>query len=398
MVEDDNFGNLLMDVALLRSLNIRVVLVHGAAAQVEALSQSRGFTASDLDGSGITDDATLDVAITASNRVTHELLEQLSIHDLKAAQTNAVIAHPTGILKGVDQIHTGKVEKIEKEFLMTLLDNGVIPVVAPLGFDGEGATYRVNSDSVASALASALGAAKLIYVTNQQGLLFGDEVIRQVQSADLQTQLVEQENQFDLRQVSKVRCALSACEAGVPRVHVISGGEQEGLLAEVFSNEGIGTLIYVNEYQQVRPATRKDIPSILGFASFSMENEEIVTRTYESIEDCIEDFFIYEIDSNPVACVALHKFENEHCGELACLCVSASHENRGIGSKLMKFIEQEAKRSGMETLLALSTQTFAFFKTKGGFQEADVDVLPSARQESYKSSGRNSRVLIKKLK
>ena len=149
IVTHESFGNILMDVAVLRSLNIRVVLVHGASAQIKALAQEEGITASNLDGSGLTDAVTLDLALTAANRLTHEMLEGLSAYDLRAACTNAIVAHPLGILHGVDHLFTGKVERVDVELCQKLLDNGIIPVLPPLGFDGDGKTYRVNSDSIA---------------------------------------------------------------------------------------------------------------------------------------------------------------------------------------------------------------------------------------------------------
>src|SRR5204863_9517540 len=146
-------ANILLDVAVLRSLSIRVVLVHGASAQIKALADSQNVKASNLDGAGITDAPTLQLALTAANRLTHEILEGLSANDLRAACTNAIIAHPMGILQGVDQLLTGKVERVDVQLFQTLLDQGIIPVVPPLVFDGDGKTYRVNWDSVAVAVA-----------------------------------------------------------------------------------------------------------------------------------------------------------------------------------------------------------------------------------------------------
>src|SRR6516225_8585455 len=146
IVTDENFATLLLDVAVLRSLNIRVVLVHGASAQIKALGEEQKITPSDLVGSGITDAATLKLALTAANRLTHEILEGLSANDLRAASTNAIIAHPLGILHGVDHLLTGKVERVDVELLQKLLADDIIPVLPPLGFDGDGKTYRVNSD------------------------------------------------------------------------------------------------------------------------------------------------------------------------------------------------------------------------------------------------------------
>jgi amino-acid N-acetyltransferase len=180
IVTDENFGNILMDIAVLRSLNIRVVIAHGASAQIRGLANEQGVEPSNLDGSGITNEATLKLALTAANRLTHEMLEGLSANDLRAACTNAVIAHPLGILHGVDHQFTGKVERIDVEMCQKLLDNGIIPVLPPLGFDGDGKTYRVNSDNIAVAVAEALKAAKLVFITTQEGILVKDHVIRQM--------------------------------------------------------------------------------------------------------------------------------------------------------------------------------------------------------------------------
>jgi amino-acid N-acetyltransferase len=150
IVTDENFATLLLDVAVLRSLNIRVVLVHGASAQIRALADEQKITPSDLDGSGITDAATLKLALHAANRLTHEILEGLSANDLRAASTNVITAHPMGIIQGVDHLFTGKVERVDTELLQSLLAQGVVPVIPPLGFDGDGKTYRVNSDGVAA--------------------------------------------------------------------------------------------------------------------------------------------------------------------------------------------------------------------------------------------------------
>ena len=167
IIADDNFPNLLLDLAVLRSLSIRLVIVHGAAHQIQELAEQTGVTISNADGTGITDAETLKLALTAANRITHEVLEGLASNDLRAAYTNAVIAHPYGIVGGVDRLFTGRVERVDTEFLNQLLDKGVIPVIAPLGFDGDGRTFRVNSDGVALEVAEALKAAKLIFVTNR---------------------------------------------------------------------------------------------------------------------------------------------------------------------------------------------------------------------------------------
>jgi len=397
IVTDENFANLLLDVAVLRSLNIRVVLVHGAAAQIKALADEQKVTPSNLDGSGVTDAETLRLALTAANRLTHEILEGLAANDLRAACTNAVIAHPLGIIQGVDHLFTGKVERVDVEFLQMLLNQGIIPIIPPLGLDGDGKTYRVNSDGVALAVADALKAIKLIFITTQDGLIFKGQIIRQMLVANLEALLQKGKGDFLPEQLSKAECAAAACRAGVQRVHVINGRVDEGLLAEVFSNEGVGTLIYANEYEQIRRAMKKDVRSILALTKSSVAVEELVKRTRPGIERQLNEYYIFEIDKNPVACVALHTYPEMGKGEIACLYVNASHENQGIGRKLIQFVENKARAAGLNELIALSTQAFTYFQSKGGFVEGTPDDLPPARREKYEQSGRKSKVLVKKL-
>ena len=397
VVTDENFPNLLLDIAVLRSLNLRVVLVHGASAQIKALAEEQNVKATDFDGTGITDEATLKLALTAANRLTHEILEGLSANDLRAASTNAIIAHPVGIIQGVDQRFTGKVERVDVEFLQKLMEDGIVPVLPPLGFDGDGRTYRVNSDGVALAVAEALKATKLMFITSQDGIRVRDVVIRQMPLGDLESVLAMQKADVHPDLLSKAIHAVAACKAGVPRVHVINGCVDEGLLAEVFTNEGIGTLIYANEFQQIRRAMKKDIRSILNLTKNSMASEELMKRSRPVIEKQLADYHIFEIDKNPVACVALHVYPEQKKGELAFLYVSSSHENQGIGRKLIHFVENKAREMGLSELITLSTQAFTYFQSKGGFTEGTPEDLPPVRREKYEQSGRKSKVLIKKL-
>ncbi|HEX3718150.1 MAG TPA: amino-acid N-acetyltransferase [Verrucomicrobiae bacterium] len=396
IITSENFANILLDIAVLRSLSIRVLLVHGAAAQIETLAREQNIQPSNLDGSGITDEPTLKLALTAANRLTHEILEGLSANDLRAACCNALIAHPMGIIHGHDHLFTGKVERIDTELLQSLLSQGIIPVMPPLGFDGDGKTYRVNSDAVAVELAKALNAAKLIYITTSDGLLYQGRLIQQILVADLDSLLAHNKSSFAPEIFSKAHNAAAACQAGVPRVHVINGRVDEALLAEVFSNEGIGTLVYANEYQQIRRALKKDIRAILLLTKNSVASEELVKRTRAGIEKTINDFYIFETDKNPVACVALHQLDQAKA-ELACLYVAPSHENQGIGRKLIAFAENKARELGITELITLSTQAFTYFQSKAGFTEGAAEDLPPVRREKYEQSGRNSKILIKKL-
>lgn len=398
IVTEDNFANILLDLAVLRSLNIRVVVVHGASAQIRSLAEAQGVTASDLEGTGVTDAETLKLALTAANRLTHEILEGLSANDLRAASTNGIIAHPLGILQGVDHLFTGKVERVDVELFLSLLAQGVIPVVPPLGFDGDGKTYRVNSDHVAVSLAEALKAIKLIFITTSDGLFEQGQLIRQMLASDLDVVLAQRRTEILPEMLSKAAHAAAACRAGIPRVHLINGRVDEGLLAEVFSNEGIGTLIYANEYQQIRRALKKDIRSLMLLTKKAVQNEELVKRTRGSFEKSLADYYIFEIDKNPVACAALHVYPDQRKGELGYVYVNPSHENQGIGRKLIQFLENKAREQGLVELIALSTQAYNYFINKGGFSEGSPEDLPPARRERYEQSGRKSKILVKRLR
>ena len=398
IVTDENFANILLDIAVLRSLNIRVVLVHGAAEQIKALAEKQGVHTSNLDGTGVTDAATLQLAMDAANRLTHEVMEGLSANDLRAAHTNAIVAHPLGIIQGVDHLFTGKVERVDTELLQTLLNQGIVPVIPPLGFNGEGKTYRANSDSVALAAAEALRAIKLIFITTEDGLRYNGQLIRQMLVVDLQKLVQSGPGGFGPEMFSKAQHAAAACAVGVQRVHIINGREDEGLLAEVFSNEGIGTLIYANEYEQIRPARKKDVRAIQALTKKAVEAGELVRRTRADIEKTLTDYYIFEFDKNPVACVALHVYPAQQKGELASLYVNPSYENQGIGRKLIQFVENKALETGLTELITLSTQAFTYFQSKGGFTEGTIDDLPMERRERYDQSGRNSKILVKKLK
>ena len=397
VVSHINFANLLLDIAVLRSLNIRVVLIHGAAEQIAQLAEEQSLTPSNLDGTGITDDATLKLALTAANGLTHEILEGFATNDLRAANANAVAAHPLGILTGTDHQNSGQVERIDTELLQTLLAQGITPVIPPLGFDGEGNTFRLNSDSVAHCVAEALQATKLIFISTTDGLQRDGTIVRQILSTELQATLADAPDRIPEDHRSKARHAAEACSAGVPRVHLINGLVTEGLLAEVFSNEGIGTLVFANEYRHIRPARKRDAASILRLTREAMDENQLVERSEEMIEENLDDYFLYEMDENPVACVALRQFPEESTGELAHLYVNPMHGNQGIGRILGEFVEQTAREAGLKKLVTLSTQAFSFFSIKLGYSEGTGDDLPAARRAEHSSQGRNSKILIKQL-
>ncbi len=399
VVASDNFPNILLDLAVLRSLSVRVVLVHGASYQIEELAKKRGVPVTNSDGTGITNDSTLEIAIDAAIRLTNGIMEGLSAVDLRAAYANAIIAHPAGILGGTDQLFTGRVERIDNHALELLLKEGIIPVIPPLGFDGEGRTYRVNSDGIALEVAEALHAAKIIFLGEDEVVGGTNPLPRQLsidESEELIKKLKAANGPSGL--ISKIECAARACRGGVTRTHLLDGRINEALLTEIFSHEGSGTMIYSNEYQQIRRIFKKDVRAVMSLIRQSVEDEEISRRTRADILSRIEDYWILEIDRTPIACVALHVDKENSLAEMACLYVSKAHENKGFGKKLMAFVENLAKEKGVERIYALSTRAMNYLQQKGGYTETDPVILPGERRLRYEGSGRNSKILVKQLR
>ncbi len=396
IIAHENFPNILLDLAVLRSLNIHLVLVHGAGHQVKELAQKTGVTISNHHGIGVTDEETLNVSMTAANRVTHEILEGLSSSDIRACCTNAVIAHPYGIVQGVNHQYTGRVERVDVGFLHQLLEKDIVPVIPPLGFDGDGKTYRVNSDGVAQKVAEVLKANKLIYISEYAGISNGKKLM-QLSVSEAEDYLKKKRSELPLELSLKFEHCVKACMNGVSRSHLIDGRIDEALLSEVFSAEGVGTMIYANEYQAIRQAKKKDVRAIQTLIRNSVQAEELVKRTRQSILAQIDDYYVFETDRTIVGCVAIHTYPEQQVGEMACLFVSSNNENQGIGGKLMRFLDTLAREKGLKALFALSTQAFNYFSQKGGFKEVPSDYLPAIRREKFDQSGRNSKILWKEI-
>lgn len=398
IIADENFGNLLVDIAVLRSLGIKVVLVHGIGQQIQELAALRGVQISDAFGTGVTDAPTLDLAVRSASRVSHLILEGLTQNNLKAVITNSVRALPLGIIKGVDHQFTGKVERIDKDFITSLINDQVVPLVTPLAFGPDGRTLRVNSDLLAAELAEALHATKVIYLTPQPGLEIDGELNRQVAVGTLRQILEEHPEKISEISRSKALNAVRAIDTGTPRVHLVDGRVFDGLLNEIFSNEGVGTLIYGNDYQQIRKATRRDVRFIYSLTRAAVKREELLHRTQQAIEKNIDQFYVFEIDENIIACVTLILYPGKPpLAELGSLYVMPFYHNRGIGKKMVEYACMMAKERGAAKILALSTQSFGFFTNTCGFEEADKSILPDSRLKLYEESGRNAKVLLKAL-
>lgn len=397
VIESDNLPNLLLDIAVLRSLQINVIIVHGIGKQLVDLSELRDITPSNIDGSGATDAATLDLAIRASSRVSHQILEALTKAKLKCAITNSIKAKPVGVLKGVDLLHTGKTDQVDADFLNHLIAKNIIPIIQPIGFARNGHTLRINSDALAVDTAIALGATKILFLSHENGFSQDGRLTKQIPVAELERFVTSPDFEtLSPALQSKARQALRGVKSEISRVHILDGSIHDGLIREVFSNEGVGTLIYGNEYQQIRKANRDEVPLVYHLTRSGVAKEELVNRSIESIEDKIDHYYVYEVDGNIMACVRLDSFEEDATlREVSSLFVHPFYQRQGIGRKLVRFACQLAEREGAKRLIALSTQSQDFFTSLLGFEEVSEDMLPKQRKTTYDASKRKSKILLK---
>jgi amino-acid N-acetyltransferase len=238
-------------------------------------------------------------------------------------------------------------------------------------------------------------ALKIIYLAPQGSLKIADQLVRQLSVSETEDIVRKRRSSLEPAQVSKLEHAAKACRGGITRVHLLDGTQNEALLSEIFSHEGIGTMVYSNEYQQMRRALKKDVRALMVLIKESIANAELVKRTRAELTSMLDDYWLLEIDRNLVGCVALHFYPESHAAELACLYVAKSHEGQGYGQKLMAFADQLASKKGATHLFALSTQAYNFFQQKGGFTEVSPEELPLERRRRWEQSGRNSKVMRK---
>lgn len=394
VIDSPGFSNILLDLAVLRSLNIKVVLVHGASAQIETLGAKRNVLLSNIDGTGITDEATLEVSMDAITRLSNAVMQSLTTVKLKAATANAIHAHPAGIIRGIDAGFTGTIEKIDSSVLQSFLDQDILPVVPPLGFDADGQVLRMNSDAVAREVATALNATKVIFVSTDDPRAVSPD--RQHQwSADEALSFIESHPGLSVGMGSKLRHAARATRDGVPRVHLISSRSEDALLSELFSNEGIGLMVYSDAYQNVRSATRADIDELYLLIHRAVEDEQLIERSRPEIQSAIGDYIVLEIDGNVVGCVAVYPYPDSGKAELACLYVKKGHTGLGYGRVLVEAAIERAKQLGYTNLFALSTQAAGYLERAGFTRSSDLDHLPQRRREQWEKNGRNAVILLR---
>ncbi|MDR3228569.1 MAG: amino-acid N-acetyltransferase [Puniceicoccales bacterium] len=408
VIGHENFPNLITDIAVLRSLNIKVVIVHGIGRQMLAADtrqKTQGFkwtetkpALKDFYGEGVTCATMLRLAREAAGVVTQTVVEALSRAGLKTAITNAVRATAVGILGGRDQQFTGKVEKIDTALIKSLLEQGVVPVFTPIQCNREGCSLRINSDLLAAELAIALGASKLIFLTSHSGLRIGGKIAVNIPLKKLAALFRDERGGgIASRLRSKAAHAVRVLECGTGRAHILDGSVNGGLLTEIFDKVGTGTMIHADDYEQIRPARKKDAQAIYNFTKQGTRTETLLHRTHTHIEQHIEDYFVYEIDESVIACAAFRYYAGTSVAEVCSVYVQPSYHGRGIGKKLVEYATAKAAENGLRRLFALTTQSRPFFRDICGFADATLEDLPPERLESARASGRNARVLVKDL-
>lgn len=397
VVDSPDFSNILLDLAVLRSLNINVVLVHGAAAQIEKLAENRKIELSNSTGSGVTDRETLEISIDAISRLTNSIMQSLASLNIRAATANAIRAHRAGIVGGTDFEFTGRIDEVDSKMLKSFLEEEIMPIVPPIAFDGEGETLRINSDALAREVAISLGAEKIVFLSISDPLSLVDSETRQWSSEVAADYLQTTRDEISSGFYSKVKEGIRATREKVPRVHMIGAEKNDALLAELFSNEGVGLMIYADDYHEVRRAVLADADEIYSLIRRAVEDEQLLERKRGDIVSRISDYQVLSIDENIVGCVAVHHFEDEKIAEMACLYVKKGHNGLGYGQILIDAARRRASDLKVQSLVALSTQAADYLQKAGFKKDSDLSALPQERRNEWEANGRNAVLLVAEI-
>lgn len=392
VIDCENFSNLITDIAVLRSLNINVVIIHGIGKQLKELAETSNCEISDVYGNKPVDDKTLELARIASAQVLQKIQEAFAVLDMRCASTNAIRATEVGIVSGVDFKNAGRLEKIDSDTLKQLLDLGIIPIISPIAVNRKGRVFRLNSDMLASETASALHASKLIFMTVTKGLAVGNENAISIPLDKVAETLEKRKDSIDSRVFDKVKYAVKALSTGYPpRAHILDGREFAALLTEVFEKVGSGSMIYADEYQKIRKATDSDANTIYNLSQSSTKTQNLVSRSLAEISQNINSYFVYEMDGSIIAFVSLLDI-TEGAAELAALHVQPFYQGHKVGTTMVEYVCKTAKERGFKRLFSLSTKSAPFFTDVCGFKEVPPTNLPKLRFEKYENSKRNSKV------
>lgn len=401
-VADVDFAHFIHDVALLQSLGVRLVLVHGARPQIEGRLGERGLSDRYVRGLRITDDAALACVKEAVGtiRVEIEALLSMGLADspmagarIRVASGNFVTARPLGVRDGVDFCHTGEVRRVDCDAIRARLDSGAIVLLSPMGYSPTGEVFNLSAEDVAGATAAALGADKLLCLVDGAGLSAADgTLVDRLTPAEAEV-VLQQRADLPGDVVRTLEAAVLACREGVARAHLVSRHGDGALLLELFTRDGIGTMVTAERYEHTRPAHIDDVGGILDLVAPLEAEGVLVRRSREQLELEIERFVVVERDGMIIGCAGVYPYTDECVAELACLAIHSDYRRGGRGDELLGFVEREARQASIERLFILTTRTAHWFQERG-FHPAELADLPVQRQQLYNYQ-RNSKVFVK---
>ena len=404
VLADGDFQQLTHDINVLVSLDVRVVLVHGTRPQIEEQMRQHGVEPRYEGARRVTDDRALSCVKEANGIVRVEMEALLSMElanspmwgaDIRVSSGNFVTAKPVGVVNGVDFQHTGEVRKIDAEGIRKRLDDHEVVLISPIGFSPTGDVFNCTLEDVATATAIALGANKLIFLIEKAGALdVRGRLISQLTVKQAKELLVSPSPQADDAQIYMPH-AITACENGVKRSHLISRKVDGGLLIELFTHHGIGTMVVPEIPEAIRAAEKEDIPGILQILEPLEQQGVLVRRGSEQIERDLGRFFVIEAEGNILGTAAIYPYQEDRTAELAALAVNPFYRDGGRGERLLNFAEARAKAAGYSSLFVLSTRTTHWFIERG-FAEADISKLPKRRADEY-NYDRRSKIFMKEL-
>ncbi len=401
-VSGEYLHNIIADIALLNSFGIQLVVVHGARDQIDQhiVSESQFHK-----GLRITSKEDMQGVLEAIGAVRFRLEANFSSGlpnsplygaKIRVRSGNFVTAMPQGILDGVDYQYTGKVRNIDANGLQALLQSQAIVLVSPLGYSATGETFNLNFADVAVHIATAIEADKLI-AYNDDGPIRDkdDKIFRELTLLKCEKFLLDQNLRNRSNTYFSLRACHRACDAGVPRAHVISAEEDGALLKELFTRDGSGTMVYRDSYETIRRARIEDVSGILSLISPLETSGILVKRSRELLEREIHHFTVMEKDNVVIGCAALYPFSEPGAGELACVAVNKAYQGGGRAAKLLTHIERQAMKLNIKKLFVLTTQTAHWFLEQG-FVETMAELLPVERKALYNYQ-RRSKVFVKSI-
>lgn len=396
---------LIHDIALLDSMGIRLVLVHGARPQIDAEMHLRGLESQFHKGLRITDAAALECVKRAMGvtRIEIEALLSQGLPNtpmagafLRVTGGNFITARPVGVVDGIDFQYTGAVRKVIAEEIQADLAQENVVLITPIGASPTGEIFNLAWEEVAEAVAVAVQADKLIYLCAASGVTSAKGALIDALTADEAQKLVSKRLQTQAPDIARVLpSAVRACRAGVGRVHFLDRQADGAMLMEFFTRDGVGTVMTQAPLARLRDATIDDVGAILGLIEPLEADGTLVKRGRERLEIEITRFSVVEHDGMIVGCAALYPFTDAKSAELACVAVMPDFRRSGYGDQLRAYIEARAKKLKLKQIFVLTTRTAHWFIERG-FVESTVDSLPAARREVYNLQ-RRSKILVKIL-